>query len=103
VYHGERPPHRVEDPRCPEGDGWRDRSVCAGVSEADGRSGVRIVSDEANFVLRARREKLSALEEQGIAPFAYGFDRSHDAAGAVSALGDAQQGPPARWPGRVRV
>ncbi len=36
------------------------------------------MSDEdLNFVLRARREKLSRLEERGIAPFAYGFDRSH--------------------------
>jgi lysyl-tRNA synthetase class 2 len=59
------------------------------------------VTDDANFVLKARREKLAALEAQGIAPFAYGFDRTHDAAGAVAALGTAEDGPSVRVAGRV--
>jgi lysyl-tRNA synthetase class 2 len=59
------------------------------------------VSDEANFVLRARREKLAALEAQGIAPFAYGFNRTHDAVSAVAALGDAEEGPVVRVAGRI--
>jgi len=59
------------------------------------------VSDEANFVLKARREKLAALEEQGIAPFAYAFDRTHDAAEAIAALGDAEEGPSVRVAGRI--
>ncbi len=41
------------------------------------------MSDEANFVRRARREKLDALVARGVQPFAYGFDRTHAAADAV--------------------
>jgi lysyl-tRNA synthetase class 2 len=59
------------------------------------------VTDDANFVLRARRDKLAALEQQGIAPFAYGFDRTHDAAGAIAALGSADEGPAVRVAGRI--
>jgi lysyl-tRNA synthetase class 2 len=42
------------------------------------------MSEDLNFVQRARREKLDALEARGIAPFAYSFDRSHSAAEAVA-------------------
>jgi lysyl-tRNA synthetase, class II len=35
------------------------------------------MSQELSQVLRVRREKLAALEERGIAAFAYGYDRSH--------------------------
>jgi lysyl-tRNA synthetase class 2 len=42
------------------------------------------VSDELNFVQRARREKLDALVERGIAPFAYSFQRTHEASEAVA-------------------
>jgi lysyl-tRNA synthetase class 2 len=59
------------------------------------------VSDEANFLLKARREKLAAFEAQGIAPFAYHFDRTHDAHAAVAALGDAEEGPSVRVAGRI--
>ena len=59
------------------------------------------MSDEANFVLRARREKLATLEAQGIAPYAYGFNRTHDAHSAVAALGDAEKGPVVRVAGRI--
>jgi len=59
------------------------------------------VSDELNFVLRARREKLSALEASGVNGFAYGFSRTHEAAGAVTALGSATEGPVVRVAGRV--
>ncbi len=41
------------------------------------------MSDDANFVIRARREKLDALIARGVTPFAYGFDRTHVAADAV--------------------
>ena len=40
------------------------------------------MSEELSQVLRVRREKLAALAERGIAPFAHGFDRSHLSAGA---------------------
>ena len=42
------------------------------------------VSEDLNFVQRARREKLDALVERGIAPFAYSFDRTHRAAEAIA-------------------
>ena len=38
------------------------------------------MSDDLNFVQRARREKLAAIEALGVAPFAYSFDRTHTAA-----------------------
>lgn len=44
------------------------------------------MSEEPNFVLKARLEKLAALQERGIAPFAYSFDRTHSAVEAVAAL-----------------
>ena len=59
------------------------------------------MSDEANFLLKARREKLAAFEAQGNDPFAYHFDRTHDAHAAVAALGDAEEGPSVRVAGRI--
>ncbi|MDQ2668485.1 MAG: OB-fold nucleic acid binding domain-containing protein, partial [Gemmatimonadota bacterium] len=44
------------------------------------------MSEELNFVQKARREKLDALVASGIPAFAYGYDRSHVAAAAVSAM-----------------
>jgi lysyl-tRNA synthetase class 2 len=59
------------------------------------------VSDELNFVMRARREKLEALAALGVAPFAYGFTRTHSASEAVAALPDAQEGPVVKVAGRI--
>jgi lysyl-tRNA synthetase, class II len=59
------------------------------------------VSDEANFLIKARREKLAALEAQGTPPFAYRFDRTHDAQSAITALGDAEEGPVVSVAGRI--
>jgi len=59
------------------------------------------VSEELNFVLKARREKLEALEQAGVAPFAYSFDRSHTAGDALSALRSAEEGPEVRLAGRL--
>jgi lysyl-tRNA synthetase, class II len=61
------------------------------------------MSDELNFVQRARREKLDALAERGIAPFGYSFDRSHRAAAALALLPAEQQdeGESVRVAGRV--
>jgi lysyl-tRNA synthetase class 2 len=60
------------------------------------------VSEDLNFVLRARREKLAALEALGISPFAYSFDRTHSASDALRALpADAAEGPVVRLAGRV--
>jgi lysyl-tRNA synthetase class 2 len=44
------------------------------------------VSDDLNFVERARRDKLDALAAAGINPFAYSFDRSHKAAEALATM-----------------
>jgi lysyl-tRNA synthetase class 2 len=60
------------------------------------------VTDELNFVMRARREKLGALERLGVTPFAYRFDPTHDAAGALRALpAGAADGPVVRVAGRI--
>lgn len=59
------------------------------------------MSEDINFVLQARREKLQRLAELGVAPFAYSYDRTHSAEGARTALGDAADGPVVRVAGRI--
>jgi len=60
------------------------------------------VSEELNFVLKARREKLGQLEALGVAPFAYGFDGTHDTVSALRALAaDVDEGPTVRLAGRL--
>jgi lysyl-tRNA synthetase class 2 len=59
------------------------------------------VSEELNFVLQARREKLEALEAAGVAPYAYSFDRDHTADEAVRLLGDAAESPAVKLAGRI--
>jgi len=59
------------------------------------------VTDELNFVLQARREKLEALEAAGVAPYAYGFDRQHTATQALEMMGNADEGPPVTLAGRI--
>ena len=44
------------------------------------------MTDDLNFVMRARREKLDALRAAGVEPFAYSFARDHSAAEAVALL-----------------
>jgi lysyl-tRNA synthetase class 2 len=60
-----------------------------------------VSADELNFVLKARREKHDALIERGIAPYAYGFARTHTTAAAVSALGAADEGERVSVAGRI--
>ena len=59
------------------------------------------MSDEANFLLKARRDKLAAFEAQGISPFAYHFARTHDSQSAIASLGDGEEGPVVRVAGRI--
>lgn len=61
------------------------------------------MTEDANFLQRARRAKLDALVERGVLPFAYSFDRSHAAVEAVAALKpDAvNDGPSVRVAGRL--
>ena len=59
------------------------------------------MTDDLNFVLQARREKLARLEQRGVAPFAYRFDRTHTAAEALGSLGDRDEGDRVRVAGRL--
>jgi len=60
------------------------------------------VSDDLNFVLKARREKLAQLEALGVPPFAYGFAVTHDAASALRALPEGvEEGERVTVAGRV--
>ncbi len=60
------------------------------------------MSDELNFVMKARRENLEALVAAGVEPFAYGFDRSHGC-GAVAPLlpEGTETGPVVQVAGRI--
>jgi len=46
------------------------------------------MTDDLNFVLRARREKLEAIRAAGVEPFAYSYNREHTAAEALELLPD---------------
>ncbi len=46
--------------------------------------------EELSQVLRVRREKLTALREKGIEPYAYSFDATHGAAGVLAAFEAAE-------------
>ncbi len=60
------------------------------------------MSDELNFVQKARREKLDALVALGVPPFAYGYERTHDTSEAVACLLEGiEAGPVVRVAGRV--
>ncbi|MEA2760939.1 MAG: lysyl-tRNA synthetase, class [Gemmatimonadaceae bacterium] len=59
------------------------------------------MSEELNFVLQARREKLEALEAAGVVSYAYAFDRQQSAAQAQTLLGPAEEGPPVSLAGRI--
>ncbi len=67
-------------------------------------------NEELSQLLRHRREKLARLEERGIAPYAYAYDRSHSTLAAVEHF-QAEEGagtlleegetPPVRIAGRI--
>jgi lysyl-tRNA synthetase class 2 len=59
------------------------------------------MSDDLNFLMKARRDKLDRLREQGIEPFAYSYDRTHTAREAIALLGDEAEGPTVRVAGRL--
>jgi lysyl-tRNA synthetase class 2 len=60
------------------------------------------VTDELNFLLEARRDKLAALEAAGIPPFAYGYRRSHYVVDALASLPvHAEEGPAVHIAGRL--
>ena len=59
------------------------------------------MSDDLNFLMIARREKLDRLRAKGVEPFAYAYDRTHSTVDAISALGDADEGPTVSVAGRL--
>lgn len=59
------------------------------------------MSEDLNFLMVARREKLDRLRAAGVEPFAYSFDRTHSAREAVALLGDADEGGQVRVAGRL--
>lgn len=62
------------------------------------------MSEELNFIMAARREKLDAMRAAAIEPFAYSFERSHSANEAVSLVPDDPAGESteiARVAGRI--
>ena len=60
------------------------------------------MSDELSILLQARRDKLKSLQERGVPPFAYSFDRSHTAAAALTTLPEgADEGPVVQVAGRL--
>jgi len=50
-----------------------------------------IASEELSQVMQHRREKLEAIREQGIEPYAYTYDRTHLATEAVSLFDQAEE------------
>ncbi|MCC6319584.1 MAG: lysine--tRNA ligase [Gemmatimonadaceae bacterium] len=60
------------------------------------------MTEDLNFVLRARREKLARLDELGIPAFAYSYDVTHSAASALRSLPEgAAEGPEVAVAGRI--
>ncbi len=60
-------------------------------------------TEDRNYVEQARRDTRTQLEALGVRPYAYRFDRTHTAQGAVAAYQDemADAGPMVRVAGRV--
>ncbi len=59
------------------------------------------MSDDLNFLMKARREKLDRLRASGVEPFAYAYDRTHSAREAVASMGDGDEAAPVRVAGRL--
>jgi lysyl-tRNA synthetase class 2 len=59
------------------------------------------VSDDLNAVRQHRYTKLAALDAAGVPPFAWRFERTHDAAGALAQLGDGDEASEVKLAGRI--
>ena len=64
------------------------------------------MTDDVNFVIKARREKLEALRAASVEPFAYSYDRTHSTPEAIAAMpaateGHEQEGPRVSVAGRI--
>ncbi|HSR41178.1 MAG TPA: OB-fold nucleic acid binding domain-containing protein, partial [Longimicrobiales bacterium] len=81
-----------------------------GTAEADASPGPAGGREEASPVLLARLEKLEALRDRGIRPYAYGYERTHRAGEARALFEDVEgkgeldeddRGPAVRIAGRM--
>ena len=59
------------------------------------------MTEDLNFVLQARRDKLAQLIAEGHEPFAYSFERTHTAMAAHASIGDAAEGERVAMAGRI--
>ncbi len=59
------------------------------------------MSEDLNFLMVARREKLDRLRARGIEPFAYSYDRTHTTTEALALLGEEAEGPTVSVAGRI--
>ena len=59
------------------------------------------MSDDLNFLMQARRDKLDRLRASGEEPFAYAYDRTHSSLQAIAVIGDADEGPSVSVAGRL--
>ncbi len=59
------------------------------------------MSEDLNFLMVARREKLDRMRARGVEPFAYSFDRSHTTTEAIAALGESADGLAVSVAGRI--
>ena len=59
------------------------------------------MSEDLNFLMVARREKLDRLRARGIEPFAYSYARTHTTIAAVAAIGEEAEGPTVSVAGRI--
>ena len=59
------------------------------------------MSEDLNFLMVARREKLDRLRARGVEPFAYSFARTHSTVDAIALLGESAEGPAVAVAGRI--
>ena len=66
-------------------------------------AGAVVPGDEQDigFVMRDRMAALTRLREQGVEPFAYSFERTHNTQDARALLGERDEGPVVRLAGRI--
>lgn len=59
------------------------------------------MSEDLNFLMKARREKLDRMRASGVEPFAYAYNRTHSTLDAIALLGSSDEGPAVSVAGRV--
>ncbi len=59
------------------------------------------MTDDLNFLMQARLDKLDRLRAGGVEPFAYAYDRTHSSLQAIAVLGETDEGPLVSVAGRL--